>query len=145
MSDDSDIDLATRLFAAWSSGDPDAPADLFAPDGVLFDTVGGTHHGWEEVRKFFADGVAAWSDLELVPERFWTTDDGVALTWTMSATVPDDRFGAEAQGKKWKAPGMTELVIRDEPDGRRMVVYEADHWNGGAIARSLKDTKWDKP
>ena len=49
------IDLAEKLFAAWSSGNPDAPKPYLAPDCVLYDIVGGEHRGWETIRKFFAE------------------------------------------------------------------------------------------
>lgn len=130
--DDDRIELARKLFTAWSSGDNDAPAQFFAEDGILFDTVGGTHTGWAEIRKFFADGNLQWPDLGFDLKQFWTNDDGVAVTWVMSATVPDARLGPEAEGRRWEVPGMTELTIRD---GK--VVYEADHWHGGAVMRSL--------
>ena len=41
MAHESNIELATRLFAAWSSGDADAPAAFLHPDAVLYDIVGG--------------------------------------------------------------------------------------------------------
>ncbi len=83
------IDIARKLFAAWSSGDADAPQPYLTDDAVLHDIVGGTHTGWPAIRAFFAQGLVHWPDLVLLPEQFWTNDEGVALTWTMSATVPD--------------------------------------------------------
>jgi len=38
---DARIQLATDLFAAWSSGNPDAPEPYLHPDAVLYDIVGG--------------------------------------------------------------------------------------------------------
>ena len=126
------ITLARNLFAAWSSGNADAPAPYLHPDAVLYDTVGGRHHGWSTIRKFFDDGNAIWSDLNFDVGAYWVSDSGVALRWVMSATVPDDRFGPDAKGKKWTVDGMTELTIVDAK-----VSYEADHWNGAQIMNSL--------
>lgn len=125
--------LARNLFAAWSGDDADAPGRYLAADAILFDTVGGTHRGWPEIRDFFAKGLGVWSDLGFEIGDVWLNERGVALRWVMSATVPDDRFGPEHQGRKWKAPGMSELVIVDGE-----VVYEADHWHGGAMRESLR-------
>lgn len=125
--------LARALFAAWSGDDPDAPGRFLAPDAVLFDTVGGTHHGWPEIRAFFAKGMSVWPDLGFEIGDVWSNERGVALRWVMSATVPDERFGPEHQGRRWQVPGMSELVI---VDGK--VVYEADHWHGGAMRDSLR-------
>ena len=133
MSDDPRIELARALFGAWSSGDLDAPEPLFHPDGVLEDIVGGRHEGWPAIRAFFAQGLATAPDLELVPEELWVNERGVALRWTMSATVQDAApFGADAVGRRWFSPGMSWLVIED---GR--VRYEADYHDRGAARKSL--------
>ena len=76
-----------------------------------------------------------WPDLQLIPDQFWTSDDGVALSWVMSATVTDasaGRLGEDAVGKKWESEGMTWLRIRDG-----VVVREVDYHDSGAVARSL--------
>ncbi len=126
------IDVATSLFAAWSSGDPDAPEKHLRPDATLYDIVGGEHRGWPAIRAFFAVGLEKWPDLVLVPDQLWTNEAGVALSWVMSATVPDDRFGATNVGKTWRSEGMTSLEL----DGTT-VVREVDYHDRGAIARSL--------
>lgn len=51
------IGVARQLFAAWSSGDPDAPGQHFAPDGVLDDVASGRFEGWPNIRAFFARGL----------------------------------------------------------------------------------------
>lgn len=132
------IDLARALFAAWSSGDADAPEPFLAPDAVLCDIVGGEHRGWPRIRSFFAKGLTVWPDLVLEPEQYWTSEDGVALSWVMSATVTDaaaSRFGADNVGRRWRSEGMTWLRIAD---GR--VTREVDYHDGGAPLRSLQTT-----
>jgi ketosteroid isomerase-like protein len=129
------IDMARDLFAAWSSGDPDAPAQFLHADAVLYDIVGGEHQGWPAIREFFARGVHVWPDLVLAPEQYWTSDDGVALSWVMSATVTEasaSRLGAANVGKKWRSEGMTWLRI---VEGK--VAREVDYHDSGAVARSL--------
>jgi steroid delta-isomerase-like uncharacterized protein len=130
--DDSRISIADQLFAAWSSGDADAPAEFMAPDAVLYDIVGGEHQGWPAIRAFFATGLEHWPDLALIPDQYWVNDTGVALSWVMSATVQDDSLGADAKGKKWRSEGMTWLVF----DGDK-VVREVDYHDSGALAKSL--------
>lgn len=126
------IELAEKLFAAWSSGDANAPEPYLAPDAVLYDIVGGEHRGWPAIRDFFAAGIQQWPDLVLAPEEYWTNERGVALSWVMTATVPDDRFGPEARGRKWRSEGMTYLVIENG-----VVTYEVDYHDSGAVPRSL--------
>lgn len=127
------IQLATDLFKAWSSGDPDAPQPYLTESAVLWDVIGGEFHGWEAIRSYFATGLLSWPDLELVPTgEYWFRDDGLALTWLMSATVRDDRFGAAAIGRRWSAPGMSFLVF----EGGR-VSREVDFHDKGSRQRSL--------
>jgi ketosteroid isomerase-like protein len=83
------IEIAKRLFEGWSSGDPDGPQELMTPDAVLHDIASGTFEGWPAIRAFFAAGLAKWDDLKLVPDEFWSNDDGVAVHYVMSATVKD--------------------------------------------------------
>ena len=133
---DPNVRLATDLFAAWSSGDADAPAQYMHDDAVLYDIVGGEHQGWPAIRAFFANGVKVWPDLVLAPEQFWTSDDGVALSWVMSATVTEaaaPKFGTENVGKKWRSEGMTWLRIRD---GK--VAREVDYHDSAASINSLR-------
>lgn len=122
-----------RLLAAWSSGDPDSPRPLVNDGFVLWDAVGGEHRGWPSVRAYFASAIERWPDLSLVPDgRYWHSPDGVAFTWEMTATVPDDRYGPEHAGRAWRSAGMSFV----EMDGD-LVVREVDYHDGGAVLRSL--------
>lgn len=131
---DDRIALVEALFRAWSSGDPDAPRDHLTEDAVLDDVIGGVHRGWPAIRAYFARGLASWPDLRLVPSgQWWSREDGLAFTWVMSATVPDDRFGPGTAGRRWEAPGMSYVVF-----DRGRVRLEVDYHDGGSRARSLR-------
>lgn len=133
MTVDRRIALGEAVFAAWSSGDADAPEALFHPDAVLNDTASGRFEGWPAIRTFFGAALAKWDDLALVPEEWWVNDAGLAVRYVMSATVRGpEQYGPEAVGRKWRVDVMSEL--RFEGD---LVVYEADFHDKGARARSL--------
>ena len=133
MSDrDPRIDLAENLFAAWSSGDAEAPKPYLSPDCVLSDIVSGDFVGWDAIREFFAEGLETWPDLVLAPEEYWLNDKGVALTWVMTATVKDDEFGQELRGHKWTSLGMSSLDIENG-----VVIREVDYHNVAAMPRPL--------
>jgi ketosteroid isomerase-like protein len=103
---------------------------------VLDDIVGGCHRGWPTIRAFFAQGLAAWPDLVLAPEQYWTSDDGVALSWLMTATVTEAgsaRVGTEYIGKQWRSRGMSSLHI---VDGK--VAREVDYYDSAAVLKSLQ-------
>lgn len=128
-----EIAIARRLFEAWSSGDADAPAAFLAENAVLYDVVAGEPKtGWPAIRAFFAGGLQVWPDLKLIPQQYWTNDKGVALTWVMSATVNDDRFGPEQRGKQWRSEGMSYLEFAGDK-----IIREVDYHHGGAVPRSL--------
>ena len=108
---------------------------------MLHDIVGGEHGGWPAIRAFFAQGLVVWPDLVLAPDQYWTSDDGVALSWVMTATVSElggERVGAEHVGKRWRSEGMSWLRIVDGKVGR-----EVDYHDSGAVTRSLRHSPAD--
>ena len=127
------IEVAKKLFEGWSSGDPDAPEPWFAPDGVLDDVASGRFEGWPNIRAFFARGLSRTANLTLVPDEFWSNDDGLAVHYEMSGDVVlPDSFGPEFVGRRWTTTCMSYLRF----DGDR-VCYEADFHDKGARAKSL--------
>jgi hypothetical protein len=129
---------ARQVFAAWSSGDADAPEPFFTPDAVLTDVASGRFEGWPAIRSFFASGLDRWGDLVLAPDEFWFNNDGVALHYVMSATVTDPAtYGPEVVGRRWMVDVMSFLRFDDD-----RVCFEADHHDRGARGRSLGLTAW---
>ena len=128
------VAVAGRLFAAWSSGDVDAPRAHLADDAVLFDIIGGEHRGWSAIRSYFQHGLDRYPDLALVPTGdYWARPDGLAMLWVMSGTQRDDSLGVDAVGKRWSAEGLSYLIF----DGLT-VVREADYHDKGSRERSLR-------
>ena len=128
------IKAAEGGFAAWSSGNADAPEKYFNPAASLYDVVAGEKlEGWQAIRSFFSSNLIAGSNLTLVPERYWVSDEGVALSWIMSFTVMDDTFGAENKGKRTRVMGMSSLEFDDQD----LITSEVDYWSQADIPRSL--------
>jgi hypothetical protein len=129
------IGIARRVFAGWSSGNPDAPEPHFTPDATLFDVASGQFDGWPAIREFFARGLSRCDNLTLVPDEFWANEDGLAVHYVMSAGVIDpDTFGPEYVGRRWSVGAMSFLHF----DGDR-VSYEADFHDKGARLKSLAE------
>jgi ketosteroid isomerase-like protein len=127
------IEIATRLFEGWSSGDPDAPEPYFHPDGVLMDVASGRFEGWPAIRAFFASGLQRTKGLTLIPDEFWSNDNGLAVHYVMSGDVINPAsYGPEHVGRRWSVEVMSYLRF----DGDR-VVFEADFHDKGSRAKSL--------
>jgi ketosteroid isomerase-like protein len=113
-------DLVHRLFAAWSSGEPDRLQPFFHPDATFFDSVNGTFRGWPAIRDFYANSLHVWRRLDCRATRVWVDGDTAALTWTMSGEIADDRFGPDTAGATCQIDGMAwvvfdgDLIVRDE-------------------------------
>ncbi len=100
---------------------------------MLDDVASGRFEGWPAIRAFFANGLSRTSDLTLVPDQFWTNDDGLAVHYTMSGVVlRPESFGPEYVGRRWSVRCMSYLRF----DGDR-VCFEADFHDKGARAKSL--------
>ncbi|HTH04242.1 MAG TPA: nuclear transport factor 2 family protein [Ilumatobacteraceae bacterium] len=127
------IEIAHGLYAAWSSGDADAPERFFTPDGVLDDVASGKFEGWPAIRAFFARGLSRTANLRLELDEWWVNDSGLAVHYDMSGDVVlPETFGPEYVGRRWSVPCMSYLRF----DGDR-VCYEADYHDKGARAKSL--------
>jgi hypothetical protein len=133
MTEDPRVEHARALFAAWSSGDLDAPARYLTDDAVLYDVIGGEYAGWPAIRAYFSRGLRKYPDLKLEPTgEFWSRPDGLALTWVMSATLTDDSIGPHAVGLVWRAEGMTYLVFRGH-----QLCRESHYHDGGSRRPTL--------
>ena len=133
MAGEAEIEIAKQLFAAWSSGDPDAPAEYLTEDAVLHDIVAGSDKvGWPAIREFFQGALTISPGVVLEPNAFWVNETGLAVRWRMSAAVQSDMFGPENNGKTWYSDGMSTLEFRGDK-----VCREVDYHHGGAVLRSL--------
>ena len=69
-SDRARIQIVTKLFAAWSSGDVDAPQQYMTDDAILWDSVGGLKEGWPAIREYFGHGLERYPDLDPYQDVF---------------------------------------------------------------------------
>jgi ketosteroid isomerase-like protein len=133
MNADDTEEFIHRLFAAWSSGDPDQVAPFFHPDAVLRDSVNGEFRGWPAIRALYVASLEHWGELTTAATRFWHGGDGsVAFTWTMRGRVLDDRLGPQNRDATCEFEGMSYVVVED---GR--VLEEIEFFDRAAAAGSL--------
>ena len=126
-------ELVHRLFAAWSSGDPDRLEPLFHPAATFSDSVNGSFYGWPAIRGFYASSLSTWRRLECTATRVWVDGDTAALTWTMSGEIADGRFGAGTTGATCRIDGMAYIIF----DGD-LVVQDKEYFDRNAARASLQ-------
>ncbi len=132
MAGEFEIKIARQLFAAWSSGQIDAPCEFLTEDAVLYDIAAGdAKEGWPAIREFFGSTLKLSTGLHFELLEFWTNDAGLAVSWNMSA-VAGEMFGPEAKGKTWRSEGMSTLEFRGDK-----VCREVDYHHGPNVLRSL--------
>ena len=132
MAGEVEIEIAKKLFAAWSCGDPGAPEAYLT--AVIYDVVEGKETiGLPAIRDVFVSTLKFAPDVVLEPDAFWVNDSGVAVRWRMAATAINGVFGPENDGKQWHSEGMSTLEFRD---GK--VCRQVDYYHGGAAARSIQ-------
>jgi steroid delta-isomerase-like uncharacterized protein len=127
MTFDDKVQLAAKLWAAWSSGNPDAPGPLVTDDFDLNDTAFGHHKGWANARDFFSATVGNFPDLVMRPVAYFENpaNGDLALTWVMTGTYAPT-------GKSWSVDGMSTLAFRD---GK--VSAEVDYYDGRPVLAAL--------
>jgi steroid delta-isomerase-like uncharacterized protein len=111
--------------AAWSAGDPDRLAAIFADDCVYEDvTMGVLTHGKAEL-KAFADGIfAAIPDFAIELTSRFAAGSWAGLEWTMSGTHRGDLPGLPATGKPFTLRGSSILELSSGQVGRC-----TDYWD----------------
>lgn len=132
MSDDF-RSLVDKLFILWGSDEPDLIEPYFHPDAYLWDSVNGGHSGWSEIRSLYVESLKRWADMRCVATRFWPADDNsISFTWTTTAKVNDDRFGAQFRGKECRFDGMSYIEFENG-----LIMREIEYFDRAAPARSI--------
>lgn len=114
----------SQLFAAWSSGDIDAPGAFVTEDFRLCDTAFDQEcKGWPAAREFFAYALENNPGVHMRPTDIWCTDEeNLALVrWVMTGS-------SAATGRLWEVEGVSTLRFRDG-----LVCEEIDYYTPAPI------------
>ena len=118
-----------RLFAAWSSGDADAPGAYVTEDFRLCDTAFAQEcNGWPAAREFFAYAMALNPGVCMQPKDIWLTDepDLAIVRWLMTGSNADT-------GKPWEVEGLSTLRFRDG-----LVCEEIDYYTPTPVQQAAE-------
>ena len=125
MVGEAEIEVARKLFEeGWCGDNADAPLPFMTEDAVMRDILGHPEalRGHDEIRNFWT---AVAGGLKVLPEEFYASEQGVALSWMAYLEIRDDSRGPENKGKWLCGEGMSSLQFRD---GK--VSLEIDYWHG---------------
>lgn len=95
-----------RLANAVNSGHLDDLDDVFAENVVDHDPAPDQRPGPEGFKRFFATLRSAFPDLHITSEHVDTTEDDIALAYTITGTHKGEFFGVAPTGKHVSARGM---------------------------------------
>ncbi|MEO7687669.1 MAG: nuclear transport factor 2 family protein [Sphingomonas sp.] len=80
------MEVAAAYTAAWNTGQPEAVAALFAPEGVIIINRGNPCHGRDGVAQMAAGFYADMPDLHLTFDGLRSAGSHVAYLWTFTGT-----------------------------------------------------------
>jgi steroid delta-isomerase-like uncharacterized protein len=122
-----------ELAAAWSSGDAERLAALFAEDGVLEDIpLGARVQGPDGVRAFVAPLMAAAPDFVLELTARVVSGGSAASEWRMTGTHAGDLPGMPRTDKRFDVRGASILEL----DGEK-IKRCSDFWDMADFRRQL--------
>jgi ketosteroid isomerase-like protein len=99
---DADVELITRMYRAWNSGDMEALTDVFDPEvevrpalsAFLASTVYRGHHG---VAAWYAETYEPWTELHAEPQRFIDAGERTVVVVALHARVPGGQVDVEGE------------------------------------------------
>ena len=125
MTEAEQIELAGRLFVeGWSGGTPEAALPFLTDDIVMRDILGHPDAmlGHSAIVDFVKPVAAV---LKVLPEEYFSNEQGLALTWMAYIEIRDESHGPENKGRWLCGEGMSKLEFRGEK-----VSLEIDYWKG---------------
>jgi steroid delta-isomerase-like uncharacterized protein len=95
-----------RLATAVNNGQLDDLDQVFARNVVDHDPAPDQGPGPDGFKKFFSTLRSAFPDLHIAPEHVDSTEDDIALAYTITGTHKGDFLGVAPTGKQISARGM---------------------------------------
>lgn len=122
-------DFATRYTAAWCSGNPEAVAAFFAPNGALAINDGTPNIGRPAVAEAARSFMTAFPDLQVFFDDLKQNGPRVEYHWTLTGT----NTGPGGTGKKVRISGFESWIFSS--DG--LIQDSLGHFDAAEYARQL--------
>lgn len=129
----SNAEAASRWARSWTRHDPEALADLFAPDAEYDDVAFGiVSRGSDGVRGWAESFLASFPDLVVDIVSELAVDGDEVVEWLMSGTHAGEFAGLPPSGRNFEVRGVSILRVRE---GR--ITRCSDYWDLGTVRRQL--------
>src|SRR5271166_4653535 len=97
-----DVEIITRMYRAWNSGDLDALADVFDADvevrpALSVFTASTVYRGHDGIAAWYAETYEPWAEMRAEPQRFVDAGERTVVVVVLSARVPGGQVDVHAQ------------------------------------------------
>ena len=99
---DADVELITRMYRAWNSGDMAALIDVFDAEVEVHPALGAflastVYRGHEGVAAWYEETYEPWAELHAEPERFIDAGERTVVVAALRARVPGGQVDVEGE------------------------------------------------
>ena len=127
---DADVELITRMYRAWNSGDIAALIDVFDAEVEIHPALGAflastVYRGHEGVAAWYEETYEPWAELHAEPQRFIDAGERTVVVAALRARVPGGQVDVEgeiAQVVTVRDGRIVRLDGYEEPDDALAVV-----------------------
>ena len=96
------VELITRMYRAWNSGDMAALIDVFDAEVEVHPALGAflastVYRGHEGVAAWYEETYEPWAELHAEPQRFIDAGERTVVVAALRARVPGGRVDVEAE------------------------------------------------
>jgi ketosteroid isomerase-like protein len=131
---DADVELITRMYRAWNSGDMAALIDVFAAEVEVHPALTAflaspVYRGHAGVATWYEETYEPWAELHAEPQRFTDAGDCTVVVVALHARVPGGQVDVEgeiAQVVTVRDGKIVRLDGYEEPDAAFATVGASD-------------------
>jgi uncharacterized protein len=96
------VEVITRMYAAWNSGDMDALADVFDPEVEVRPALStflasSVYRGHDGIAAWYAETYEPWAEMTAEPQRFVDAGERTVVVVGLHARVPGGEVDLEGE------------------------------------------------
>jgi ketosteroid isomerase-like protein len=96
------VEIITRMYSAWNSGDMDALVDVFDPEAEVRPALStflasSVYRGHDGVAAWYAETYEPWAEMTAEPQRFIDAGERTVVVVGLLARVPGGEVDLEGE------------------------------------------------